>query len=115
MTKDEVIGRLVGGSKQIEAALEALGAEGTGLHTKALSIESHLGTALVKKIQYIATIRNKAVHEDAFNDVPFEAWTRAKEQVLLALGAMEPAEPGRVAAAPRTGARSGPTWGRPRS
>ena len=114
MTKDEVIGRLVSGSKEIESALEALGAEGTGLHTKALSIESHLGTALVKKIQFIATIRNKAVHEDAFKDVPFEAWTRAKGQVLTAIGAMEPARRGSVAAARTTGARRGPTWGRPR-
>lgn len=111
MTKDEVVGRLVSGSKEIEAALEALGAEGKGLHTKALSIEGHLGTALVKKIQFIATIRNKAVHEDAFKDVPFDAWTRAKDQVLTALGAMEPAAPESVAEA---GARRGPARFGPR-
>jgi len=101
MKKDEVIGRLVSGSKQIEAALEGMGAEGKGLHSKALSIESHLGAALVKKIQYIATIRNKAVHEDDFRDVPFEAWTRAKDQVLKALEAMDPPEPGSVMPSPK--------------
>jgi hypothetical protein len=116
MTKEEVIGRLVSGSKQIEGALEAMGAQGTGLHSKALSIEGHLGAALVRKIQYVATIRNKAVHDDAFQDVPFDAWTRAKDQVLRALEAMDPAEPGAVAPVSQTRGRAmgRPAAGNPR-
>lgn len=61
---DEVIDR----TRQIEGLLEDnLGATGRGLHEKATTVESQLGAVLVKRIRYIATIRNKLVHEADFD------------------------------------------------
>jgi len=53
-------------SKRIEAQLQAIGAEGRGLHQKATSVEAKLNKSTLKAIRYIATIRNKLLHEDGF-------------------------------------------------
>lgn len=54
-------------SKKIESTLErVLGANGRGLHEKVSSVENKIPTALVKRIRYIATIRNKLIHDDSF-------------------------------------------------
>lgn len=45
-------------------------ATGKGLHEKATSVEEKLTPELMKKIRYIATIRNKLVHEDDFKKLP---------------------------------------------
>lgn len=50
-------------TKQIEAKLQALGAAGRGMHEKATSIEGLLGPDLVKRIRYLASVRNKLVHD----------------------------------------------------
>jgi hypothetical protein len=50
-------------SKSFEALLEAaFQAEGRGLHEKITSVESKLPEHLIKKLRYIATVRNKLVH-----------------------------------------------------
>ena len=112
MTKEEVIGTLATGAKQIESILEEkFGARGKGLHTKTLSIQGHLGAALVKKIQYVATIRNKAMHEDDFQEVPFDTWLRVKKQVLAALEDLDPPERGSAVDVNEDGdARSSRGW-----
>lgn len=52
-------------SKTLEALLEQkFGATGRGLHEKLSSIEYQLETGLVKNIRWIATMRNKVVHEN---------------------------------------------------
>lgn len=57
-------------SKKIETRLESvLGATGRGLHEKVTSIEHKIPTALVKRIRYIATIRNKLIHEESFSKI----------------------------------------------
>lgn len=54
-------------SKKIESVLErVLGASGKGLHEKVSSVEGKIPSALVKRIRYIATIRNKLIHEDNY-------------------------------------------------
>lgn len=53
-------------SKKLEAFLSSKGAEGKGLHEKLTSIESNLNENLVKKIRYLATVRNKLIHEDGY-------------------------------------------------
>lgn len=54
--------------KDIEGLLEAgLGATGKGLHEKATSVEKHLDERQLKRLRYIATLRNKLVHESEFN------------------------------------------------
>ncbi len=42
---------------------ERLGAQGRGLHEKITSVSGHLPTALVKHLRWLATLRNKVVHE----------------------------------------------------
>jgi len=59
--------RIIKLSKRIEATLEgAFGASGRGLHEKISSVEKSLPENIVKRARRIATIRNKAVHEDGF-------------------------------------------------
>lgn len=54
-------------TKRIENTLEKqFNAQGRGLHTKVGSIEFNLPVALVKKIRWVATLRNKLVHEEDF-------------------------------------------------
>lgn len=54
-------------SKRIESALvRILNARGKGLHEKLSSVEKKLPVSLVKRIRYIATVRNKMVHEDTY-------------------------------------------------
>lgn len=60
-------GKILDYSTQIESLLESLGASGRGMHEKLDSIESRIEPFMVKKIRWIATIRNKAVHEANFN------------------------------------------------
>ena len=52
-------------AQNMETVLEEdYGATGKGLHEKASSVESQLAPEVMKKIRFIATIRNKAVHDD---------------------------------------------------
>ena len=54
-------------SKEIESLLEDnFGAMGRGLHQKISSVEHLFPAATVKQIRYVATLRNKAVHEAGF-------------------------------------------------
>ena len=57
-------------SKRIESILETHGATGRGLHEKLSSIESKLDNSLVKNIRFIATVRNKLIHEDDIEFTP---------------------------------------------
>lgn len=54
-------------SKQIESTLvRVYGAKGKGLHEKVSSVEKKLPASLVKRIRYVATIRNKILHDDDY-------------------------------------------------
>ena len=51
-------------TKALEALLEAgLGAAGRGLHEKVTSVQEKLPPPLVRKLRFVATVRNKIVHE----------------------------------------------------
>jgi hypothetical protein len=55
---------VVQASKQLEAALEKqYGATGRGLHEKLSSVEQQLPPEIVRNLRFIATMRNKIVHE----------------------------------------------------
>ena len=56
-------------SKKLEAMLTKLGAEGRGLHEKVSSVEKKLPDKLVRKLRFIATVRNKVVHEDGYEKI----------------------------------------------
>lgn len=54
-------------SRRLEALLETrLGAEGRGLHEKLEAVEDQLDEDAVRSGRYVATMRNKVVHEDGF-------------------------------------------------
>lgn len=54
-------------TKALEALLEqGLGATGKGLHEKVTSVQEKLPPQLVRKLRFVATIRNKIVHESNY-------------------------------------------------
>lgn len=58
-------------NKRIEQLLvDKYHAKGKGLHSKLSSVEEDINPKLVKRIRYIATIRNKLVHDSDFNSIP---------------------------------------------
>ncbi|MGC4076379.1 MAG: hypothetical protein QM702_04970 [Rubrivivax sp.] len=58
---------IVDAAKRIETTLvEQFGAEGRGLHEKLSSVESRIPPNLQRTIRYLATVRNKAMHEDGY-------------------------------------------------
>jgi len=56
-------------TKALEALLEGLGATGKGLHEKVTSVQAKLPPPLVKKLRFVATIRNKIVHESSYQQM----------------------------------------------
>ena len=69
-------------NKKIESLLtEKFQASGKGLHTKLTSVETKLSADLVKKIRYIASVRNKLVHEDDYKNVPKDFIKTNKEVI----------------------------------
>jgi len=70
-------------SKKAEHILESdYGASGRGLHEKVSSVEKKIPAGLVKKLRYVATIRNHLVHELDFElDSPEEFFITAKKAI----------------------------------
>ena len=61
-------------AKELEWLLEStFGATGKGLHEKITSVESSLPPALVKRLRFLATIRNRLIHERGFTAIPDRA------------------------------------------
>lgn len=57
-------------TKALEALLEqALGATGKGLHEKVSSVQAKLPPPLVRKLRFVATVRNKIVHESGYTRI----------------------------------------------
>lgn len=79
-------------TKALETLLEqGLGAAGKGLHEKVSSVETRLPPALVKKLRFVATVRNKLVHEAAYQTLDdragYERACAAAERELRAMTA----------------------------
>ncbi|USD36556.1 tetratricopeptide repeat protein [Ferrimonas sp. SCSIO 43195] len=73
-------------SKRIESKLVSeLGAEGRGLHEKLSSCEAQLPKLLVRQIRWIATVRNKAVHEEGFEIDDQQEFVRRCDHVVAQL------------------------------
>lgn len=53
-------------TKKIETILVKMGATGKGLHEKVSSIEHLIDDNTIKSIRFVASIRNKLLHEDDF-------------------------------------------------
>jgi hypothetical protein len=59
-------GPVLSQSKRVEQLLRSgLAAEGRGLHDLVTSVQGQLPEALVRKLRFIATVRNRLVHESA--------------------------------------------------
>jgi hypothetical protein len=72
-----------GYTKKIEAFLEKeFNAQGRGLHAKVGSIEHRLPEALVKKIRWIATLRNNLAHTEGFTIDNITYFTNTCESVM---------------------------------
>jgi len=77
-------------TKAFESLLETgLGATGKGLHEKVSSVEGNLPEPLVRKLRFIATLRNKLVHDTDYqklDDRPaFERACQEAESELRSL------------------------------
>jgi len=82
---------VVRSSKHIEASLARLfGATGKGLHEKVSSVENKLSSSMAKQIRYIATIRNKIIHDENYNRIDDrKAFKSAVKRVKAALRKLE--------------------------
>lgn len=78
--------------KALESLLEqALGATGKGLHEKVSSVQDRLAPALVKKLRFVATVRNKIVHEADYQRIDDrEGFARACDEAEAELNALLP-------------------------
>jgi hypothetical protein len=78
--------------KALEALLEqALGATGKGLHEKVTSVQDRLAPPLVKKLRFIATVRNKIVHEADYQQIDDrDGFVRACDEAEAELNALLP-------------------------
>lgn len=64
--------------KELEQLLEQLGAHGRGLHEKISSVQHRLTSRLIGKLRFVATARNRLVHESGdWSDYEAADFTRA--------------------------------------
>lgn len=81
--------------KALESLLERLGAAGKGLHEKVTSVQGKLPPPLVKRLRFVATLRNKIVHEHDYQQLDDrDGFLRACDEAEAELKAM--AAPPRV-------------------
>lgn len=76
------IGVTISYTKKIETILEKQGAHGAGLHKKLDSVESLFDVNLIKEIRFIATMRNKLMHEDGYIIEDFVKFVKTCETVI---------------------------------
>lgn len=80
------IERVIRASKSLEKLLEQqYGAEGRGLHEKSSSVEDQLDAATLKSLRWVATMRNKVVHEDDFVLPDPQGFSDTVERLIKAL------------------------------
>jgi len=81
MSNEVFTGHVIVAAGQIEKTLKRLGATGLGLHDMVAEVEAKLSPETVKKIRFIAAVRNKLAHgetltepvEPAYFDTVFNA------------------------------------------
>lgn len=82
-------------SKKLESLLMSLGAQGRGLHEKCTSLEHLLPEDIVWAIRFVATSRNKLLHEDGYvlRDVSAFQYQASSAIAYLEKAAAPEAEP----------------------
>lgn len=74
-------------ARRLESMLEnRFGASGRGLHEKLASVEARLPPEALRDARYVATMRNKVVHEDAFSLPDRDRFLRCARASEKALG-----------------------------
>ncbi len=77
-------------SRALESLLgKRLGATGTGLHERITSVERRLSVPLVKRLRWIATMRNNVVHVDGFVLPSAAEYEAACKKCMEELGQVE--------------------------
>lgn len=74
--------------KKIETLMErGWGASGKGLHEKLSSIESQLPEHVIKGLRFVASVRNKCVHEATYTLTPdtLNSYQRTSENIIVFL------------------------------
>lgn len=83
-------------SKAVESLLaKRQRAQGKGLHEKRSSVERYLPTPLVKRIRYLATMRNNVAHENGFTALQPKLFIKNCESMLAEL--KQPARDAKIA------------------
>lgn len=83
---EEMIGTVVLASRELENLLEQLfGAVGKGLHSKTDSVEDKLPMDTVKRLRFIASIRNRVVHEHNYELSDIYSFKQTVESTLAEL------------------------------
>lgn len=67
---------------EIETRLEGMGAKARGLHGKVSSVKRKLSKDMIFKLRRIATIRNKKMHRQDFNNYIFEEFKNDCKDVI---------------------------------
>ncbi len=62
--EEQKLASIIKNTKKIEILLKENGATGKGIHSQVSSIENKLDPILIKDLRWIATMRNKSIHED---------------------------------------------------
>jgi hypothetical protein len=77
-------------TKALETLLEAgLGATGRGLHEKVSSVEPRLPPPLVRRLRFVATVRNRIVHDAGYQAIDDRTgFVRACDEAEAALRAI---------------------------
>ncbi len=83
--REENLGKIISLTRKIEARLEKMGASGNGIHSKVSSIEKKLDKELIKKLRWIATIRNNAMHAHKFKIDDFYDFKESCKEVIREL------------------------------
>lgn len=90
MTNEEELAKIIFFSREIETILkDKFKAKGKGLHTYIDSIENRLDFQLLKDLRYIATIRNKSMHESSFKVDDFSRYKRVAENLIYRLNRLD--------------------------
>ena len=99
----------VKGSKRLEGLLEKrFGATGRGLHEKLTSVEARIPEEVRRSIRWVATIRNKVVHEEGPAPAEKSEFVRRIEEVAKALEGRSTRAAANKVEAPRRAKPEGP-------
>jgi len=86
MTNEKQLAKIISFTQEIESILkEKFKVKGRGLHAYLDCIESKIDNDLLGNLRYIATIRNKAMHESLSEIENFLEYEKKAKETILAL------------------------------